>query len=441
MFLVPRNLSLEKSNAMLLERVLERNPALVEAAVRLEEHGKIPAGSWVYDLDAIAANAAAIAGEAKRLGLHTYFMTKQLGRNPMVTAVALKQGIEKTVAVDIVCARLLNRYRLPVGHIGHLNQIPRHEVEAALEMRPEVITVYSVQAAHQIGQAARALGIRQDLLLQTYAPNDIFFAGQEGGFRIAELIEAAKRIQEIPNVRVAGVTSFPVLKYDFSGRSELQFNPNMQTIVQAAQMLRTDLGIDVEQINAPGNTSFATLAMLKEGGATHVEPGHGILGTTPPQIAESGHPEIPTYVFVTEVSHHYEGKAYGIANGGLWSMMGKFLPEDWDIGALVGSTPEEALANRLKYEHVDQIIDYHIPLVPGDKARIGDTVVFPTYVQAHMTRSFVVPVSGISEGDPVVRGVFDNACTMLDRSYSPVQPGEVIRMIDELLEEYPAQSA
>ena len=134
---------------MLLERVLERNPALVEAAVRLHQDGEVPAGSWLFDLDAIDANARAIATEARRLGLHTYLMTKQMARNPFVAAVALNAGLEKTVAVDMRCARLLHRYRIPVGHIGHLNQIPMHEVRTALEMQPDYVTVYSVEAARQ----------------------------------------------------------------------------------------------------------------------------------------------------------------------------------------------------------------------------------------------------------------------------------------------------
>ncbi len=422
---------------MLLERVLEKNPAMVEAAVRLHQSGQIPAGSWLFDLDAIAHNATSIAAEARRLGLHTYVMTKQIGRNPMATAVALHHGLEKTVAVDIQCARLLHRYRIPVGHIGHLNQIPLHDIPVALAMRPEVITVYSVEHARRISDAAGEMKRHQDLLMQIYAPEDIYFPGQEGGFRSSEFIDAAREIQTLPNVAIAGVTSFPVLNYDFSGTREVAFNPNMQTITQAAARLRDELGVDITQINAPGNTSCSTLAMLREGGATHVEPGHGLFGTTPPQIVEADHVELPAYVFVTEVSHHYEGKAYGIANGGLWAMQGKFLDPNWRMGAMVGADPESAMANRMDYEHLDQIIDYHIPLHPGHHARIGDTVVFPTYTQAHMTRAQIVPVSGISTGNPRVWGIFDQATTMMDRDWNPVQPGEVMRLIDELLEEYP----
>ena len=225
---------------MLLERMLDKNPALIEAAVALNQRGELPSGSWLFDLDAVALNARALVTEANRLGLTTYLMTKQIGRNPFVTALALKLGLHKTVAVDLQCARLLNRYRLPLGHIGHLNQMPLHDLPVALAMRPEVVTVYSVEAARRISAAANALGRRQDLLLQIYGPNDIYFPGQEGGFRIEEALPAARAIAGLDGVRIAGVTSFPVLNYDFSGEREVAFNPNMRTIVEAAEMLRTE---------------------------------------------------------------------------------------------------------------------------------------------------------------------------------------------------------
>lgn len=422
---------------MLLERVLEKNPALVEAAVRLHQDGHVPTGSWLFDLDAVAHNARALAAEAGRLGLQTYVMTKQIGRNPFVTALALHLGLNKAVAVDIQCARLLHRYRIPVGHIGHLNQIPVRDIPEALQMRPDVITVYSTEAARLISERAGAIGRSQDLLLQVYRPGDVFFPGQEGGFRAEELLAAAREIQALPSVRIVGVTSFPVLSYDFTGTREVSFNPNMQTVIESAELLRNELGIEIEQINSPGNTSVSTLAMLREGGASHVEPGHGLTGTTPPHFVEPDHVEIPAYIFVTEVSHHFEGKAYAIAGGVLWALMGGFLDPKWRIGGLVGRTPEAAMRNRLDYEHLDQIIDYHIPLVPGERAQIGDSVIFPTYTQMHMTRAYIVPVSGISTGNPRVWGVFDNATTMLDRQWNPVAPNEVIRLIDELLAHYP----
>ena len=106
-----------------------------------------------------------------------------------------------------------------------------HEVRAALEMHPDYVTVYSVEAARRVSEAAQAVGRPQDLLLQIYAPDDVYFPGQEGGFRTTEALAAAREIAALPDVTLAGVTSFPVLEYDYSGESEVAFTPNMRTIV------------------------------------------------------------------------------------------------------------------------------------------------------------------------------------------------------------------
>ena len=56
---------------------------------------------------------------------------------------------------------------------------------------------------------------------------------------------------------------------------------------------------------------FETLAAA---GATQVEPGHGLTGTTALHIFEDL-PERPAAVYLTEVSHHYGGKAYCFGGG------------------------------------------------------------------------------------------------------------------------------
>jgi predicted amino acid racemase len=423
---------------MLMERFLERNPALIDAAVELQQSGAIPANCWLFDLDAVARNARSISCRARELGLTTYLMTKQISRNPMATAVALSQGTDKTVAVDIQCASMLHRYGLPLGHIGHLNQVPRHDVPRMLKMAPDLVTVYSVDAAARISEAAVASGVTQNLLVRVYAPEDTFFPGQEGGFREAETLDAARQIMTFPNVRIVGVTSFPVLSYSFAEDTGLPtFNTNMETILRSARQLEAELGLQMRVINAPGNTSTETLAMLAEAGATHVEPGHGVFGTTPYQLVMGSQPEIPAYVYVSEISHIYEGLGYAFG-GGLWSLLQGFMGPNWQLGGFVGATPYDARQNRLDYVHLDQIIDYHLPLAHGDRCRIGDTVVFPMYTQAQMTRTFVVPVSGVSSGDLTVWGVFDHAATMLDENGVPVPVDRVTSMMAEVIERYRA---
>ena len=164
---------------MYLQRLIERNPQLMAAAIELHQSGRIPPNTWIIDLDVIAENARALAAEARRLGLTTYVMSKQFARNPYVNWVAVANGLNKIVAVDMPGALQLRRYDIPVGHMGHLNQIPRHHIADAVAMRPDVITVYNLEHARWIDDAARDQGVRQDLLIRVYAPGDLFFEGRK----------------------------------------------------------------------------------------------------------------------------------------------------------------------------------------------------------------------------------------------------------------------
>jgi predicted amino acid racemase len=425
----------------LLRRVVERNPGMIEAALRLHRDHRIPPNSWIVDLDAIAANADALSAKAGELGLTPYVMTKQFNRNPVVTQVAIKRGLNKAVAVDIHCARALHRYGVPVGHIGHLNQVPAREMDAAVAIGPDVITVYSVENARMISAAAAKAGVTQDLLVRPIGPDDVFFPGQEGGFPVDEVVAAAAQIQELPNVRVVGVTSFPVLRYNFGedNRAEPEANPNLETIRRVAQELTEQLGIEITQINAPGNTSVETLDLLAAGGATHVEPGHGLLGTTPNHILDGTLPEIPAYAYVSEVSHHFNGRAYAFG-GGLWTQLAGFLrlPDGTEppLQGLVGSNLEELMSTVVTNEPLEQIIDYHASLQPGEVAKVGDTVVLAFYTQAQMNRSYIVPVSGIASGEPEPHGVFDVGTHMLDEDYAALPVAQVKREIERVLERY-----
>jgi predicted amino acid racemase len=423
-----------------LTRAVQRNPALIEAAVRLHQDGHVPANTWLIDLDVIAANARALAAEAGRFGLSTYTMSKQYARNPMVTAVARASGLGKVVAVDVQCAQIAHRYQLPIGHVGHLNQVPKAFTSAVLAMKPEVITVFTVEAAERISAAAAGTGRTQELLLRPVAEGDVFFEGQEGGFPEAEIVECAQRISALPNVTIVGLTSFPCIRYNLSdaAKSAPVLNPNAATLRRVAQRL-VDAGFEMRHINMPGNTSTETMPLFAEAGATHVEPGHGLLGSTPNHLFDNALPELPSYVYVSEVSHHVGDRAYAFG-GGLWTLLAGFLDEKdkpvRPIDALVGASAEEAYRNVLRYVPVDQIIDYHAPLVPGANVRVGDTVVMGFYTQMQMNRSYTAAVSGIATGQPRVEGLFDVGANLLDDSGMPVPLGDAIATVNALAARY-----
>jgi predicted amino acid racemase len=336
------------------------------------------------------------------------------------------------VAVDDQCALLLRRYGLPVGHMGHLNQIPRHLVPTMVAMRPDVITVYNVEHARWIDAAAADLGVRQDVLVRVYAPGDVFFSGQEGGVPEADIVEVARAIGAFKHVQLIGVTSFPCVRYNPRPTDpQCELTPNFHTIMRAAATLR-DLGVEISQINAPGNTSSMTMPLLAAHGATHVEPGHGLLGTTPNHAYLDGLPERPTYTYVSEISHYVGDRAYTYG-GGLFSDMK--IPGEPDQ-ALVGATWSEARENRVEFlKDVEQIIDYHGILQPGNRCRVGDSVAFGFRPQMQMTRSYIAPVSGLSgQGEIRVHYLFDHAATALDLHYDPVDPAVVRRDIDALVQ-------
>jgi predicted amino acid racemase len=413
---------------MYLHRLLERNPALLETALELHQSGRIPPNTWVVDLDTIAANARALAGEARRLGLTTYLMTKQHGRNPFITLTALANGLHKTVAVDMQGALLLRRYGVPVGHIGHLNQVPRHHVAAAVAMRPDVITLYSTERARWIDDAARAQGVTQDVLIRVFADGDLFFDGQEGGFAESDVPGVARELGALANLRLAGVTAFPCVIYDPDG-GPAELSANARTVARCADALR-ELGCEVTQVNMPGNTSSLTMPLLADAGATHVEPGHGLLGTTPAHAAVDGLPEAPAYVYVSEVSHHVGERAYAFGGG----LFRDIYQPGARSSALVGSTFASARENAVEYlADIPQIIDYHAVLADGSRCRVGDTALFGFRTQMQMTRSYIAPVSGLSRGEPRLHMLFDQAGTALDERYDPIDPARVRAEIDELL--------
>jgi predicted amino acid racemase len=422
---------------MYLKRLLERNPALLKAALDLHQCGAIPPNTWVIDLDAVAENAQVLSAEARRLGLSTYLMTKQHGRNPYVNHVAMAEGIGKGVAVDIQCALQMRRYGVPVGHIGHLNQVPRRHVADALAMSPEVITVYNVEHARWIEDAAREQGVVQDVLIRPYSPHDLFFDGQQGGFAEEHVPTAAEAIRELEHVRLAGVTAFPAVRYNQKVRDPVELTPNGHTALRVAETLR-GMGFEMVQVNLPGNTSSSTMQMLADAGATHVEPGHGLLGTTPSHSFSEGLPEIPAYTYVSEISHHFDGQAFAFGGG----LFRDIYDPEFRSSALVGSTFEAACKNRVEYRsEIAQIIDYHALLRPADRCQVGDTALFGFRTQMQMTRSYIAPVSGIQRGQPKLHFLFDHATTALEEDFDPVSPDRVRRDIDELLRVRDARTA
>jgi predicted amino acid racemase len=369
----------------------------------LHQQGKLPANSYVIDLDAVEANARHIQGVAAKHGLKAYAMTKQMGRNGSYCQAIVKGGIAKSVAVDMECARATHRAGMKLGHVGHLVQVPRAESAAAAALLPDNWTVFSLEKAQEAGAAAHKLGHEQAILVRLVAEGDRFYRGQEGGFPASGVVALADAIDAIPGARFAGITTFPSQLFD-QASGTVRPTANLATLERAAEAL-AKAGRGKIEINTPGTTSSEILPMLAAAGATQVEPGHGLTGTTPLHVVRDL-PEIPAVVYLSEVSHLIGGEAF-CYGGGLY--IDPVFP-DYPVKAIVSRTPSAA-ASALAPVAIPSrsAIDYYgmIDATGPLKPRIGDSVVFGFRPQAFVTRAYVVGIAGLSSGDPKVETIYD----------------------------------
>ena len=387
---------------MFLEILERRNRQLIEDAIELHQRGLIPANSYVLDIEAIEANARTFVNEARRLGLAVLPMTKQVGRNPAFMSALASAGLDSFVAVDMDDARRIHAAGYRVGHLGHLVQVPKAEAPAAAAMAPRYWTVYSYDKAREAAIAARAEGVEQKLVARVHDRGDIFYKGHEGGFPAAGVVEVADLLDAEAGGRFAGITTFPALLFD-EGRKEVRPTPNLTTLQRAAHRLK-DAGRERIEINAPGTTSTEVLKILAEAGATQIEPGHGLTGTTPLHAVRDL-PEVPAVLYLTEVSHMHAGRAYCFG-GGLYIDP---VFEPYEVRALVGPDPEAALGDRLLADlPPPDAIDYYgmLEVPEGRTIATGDSVVFGFRIQAFVTRAHVVAISSIGSGRSRVEGVW-----------------------------------
>jgi predicted amino acid racemase len=303
------------------------------------------------------------------------------------------------------------RHGIPVGHVGHLVQPHRGSEPAIIAAQPEVVTVFSAGTARRIGEAAQAAGRVQDVLLRVQAPGDHFYFGHGGGFPLAEIEDAARAVDAIPGVRVAGVTTFPCLLADPATHT-VTATHNMTTLAEAARRLRA-AGVDIRQVNAPGTTSANTLETLAKAGATHAEPGNALHGTTPLHIFDEGAPEIPAIVYVSEVSHLEGDDAYVFANG---YYIDKVLG-DYPLTALCGRD-ESILGRRLPVRTAPEGAIHYYAIIPGaasEGVRPGDTVVFCFRPQTFVTRARTQAIADLSTGgDGELLGRYDQDARLVE---------------------------
>ena len=388
---------------MFLKSLIRRNPEFLEAVVRLHQEGKILPNSYVIDLDVLQRNTRQLVNEAKSKNLVVYAMTKQLGRAPGALDAITAGGVDGYVAVDMDCARPIISNGHHLGHIGHLVQVSRHEASEAARMRPDYWTVFSQNKVEEVAAAAHREAYEQDVLVRVFGDGDEFYAGHEGGVALADLPQMIEHILDLKGVRLAGITTFPGLLFD-PETNWARITPNMDTLARAAEVARRY--VDAVQINAPGTTSAAVLDLLANAGATQVEPGHGLTGTTPIH-AWHDLDEAPALLYLSEVAHSHQGTplCYG---GGLYvdPVFG-----DYEATALLAHDPSELNLEPVPAEIPDpSAIDYYTRLHPasGRAVEEGASVVFGFRIQAFVTRARIVGLENVSAGNARVVGCWNS---------------------------------
>ncbi|WP_307739173.1 alanine racemase [uncultured Parolsenella sp.] len=380
---------------MFLDRLLATNPALAELALAWHADGTVEPDTYLLDLDAIRENARAMLDVATPCGISLYYMLKQIGRNPLVAQALQEEGLAGAVCVDWREAQTLAAAPgVRLGNVGHLVQTPVHALSRVLAARPEVVTVYSLEKAAQVGAEAERQGFVQPLLLRVLDDGDTLYSGQYGGFGLSELPDVLDRLEAMSGVRVGGACSFPCFLYDDAAGDVAELH-NAETVRRAIALM-CERGYEGLQANMPSTSCAHVVPMAAAAGATHMEPGHGLTGTTPYHAAHPAAAERVAYAYVSELSHNLDGHGYCFGGG--------HYRRGHVHGALVGNGLVGARRVNVT-PPTDESIDYHFEL--SEPGRVGEGVLMCFRTQVFVTRSEVAVVGGLSSGAPVLEGVFD----------------------------------
>ena len=380
---------------MFLKQMMKENPQLIDAAFALHQEGKILPDTYVIDVDVFLKNAEKIIQKAKERGFKMYFMLKQVGRNPWLAKELIKLGYDGAVVVDFKEAQVMMEHHIPIGNVGHLVQIPGSMVKKVVEAEPEMITVYSKEKIRQIEQAAAELDKIQGIMLRVFDDADMIYSGQTAGFHLKELEDIVRWMGETcPHLVIKGITSFPCYLYD-AGKDDVFPTANLGTVKKAWEMVHA-MGIQNVLINTPSATCCHTIDKMVEYGGNCGEPGHGLSGTTP-MHASHVMEEIPAVVYVSEISHNFDGDAYCFGGG--------HYRRSHVENALIGREPSTSQWRKV-VPPSDESIDYHFGI--QGVCPVGDTVVMAFRFQIFVTRSDVALVRGIHSGHMELVGIYDS---------------------------------
>ena len=226
-----------------------------------------------------------------------------------------------------------------------------------------------------------------------------------------EAVAFARQLQGLDNVRVVGATSYPTTTFSIVNKTH-QLSGQFLTTMKVVERMQKELGVEVEQVNAPGRNSVPTMACVAEGGGTHVEPGQSFLGTLPAMAFEWDSPELPAVAYVTGISHNFAGHAIAFGESFMATATMGSLRNDIHteyIYAVVGDDPDKMLEQGLvlakpqDFWHSDLGWSMYAALMPSgtQRANVGDTAVYGFRPQVYRTpKGRVAVISGIQRTGP-----------------------------------------
>jgi predicted amino acid racemase len=408
----------------LFASLARRNPGLIDAGATLHRTGEIPPDCYVVDLDMIGANCRALSVAIADTRLLNFFEAKQFGRCPPICAAVRENGFDAALAIDMEELYALERLGVPIGHAGHLGQIPAADVEHVVTTtRPQYVTVYSLDKCHQIARVAASHGLVQPVVLRVDGPRDIVVRSLAGGVAESEALRLIAEIARLDGVRFAGFTTYPAIRFDLR-RQSWATTSNFETMTRLTDRVQRELGIDVEHVNAAGNICAASVGLIA-GGATHCEPGQAFVGGLVANAFQD-QVEVPAMAYVTEVSHIVDGVPYVFASSwvanntvGIWN----HLDYDTLLGTIPGSDgavdrPVSARPQQFAASDPTAFMYNAIRPLDGQGAKVGDTVVFGFRSQLYRANGgLLAVVAGLADGAPRLRGLFDRNGNAVTRAW------------------------
>lgn len=374
---------------MFVNKTLDKNKKLIETAIKFHQEGLILPDTYVIDLDTLIDNATKILIQASKNNMDMYFMLKQLGRNPYIAKKLMEIGYKGAVVVDYKEARIMMKNNIHIANVGHLVQIPNSMIEELVNYNCDYFTVYSYDKIDLINKFAQKVNKVQEILVRVVDKNDLIYSGQTAGFYLEELEDLIKKVNNLANIKIAGVTSFPCFLYD-EKEDRIKETNNLFTVLKAKEILELN-GIEVTNINAPSTTCVSTIKEMAKYHVTSGEPGHGLTGTTPLHSKDNCE-ETPCVVYLSEISHNFDGKSYCFGGG------------HYRRSHVENALITKELKKTKVIPPTDESIDYHFGL--NNQFNVGDSVIMAFRFQIFVTRSEVCVIEGLDKNEPKIQGIY-----------------------------------